>query len=402
MLKWSNAVPIESIVDIMGVVEVPEVPVASTSQKVEIAVHRIFCVSKCQSELPFQVKDANMPEDADGIKVLQDVRLDNRVLDLRTFATQAVLRVATGVCEYFREYLRENRFVEIHSPKLLGGSSEGGANVFKLPYFEKSACLSQSPQLYKQMAICGDFDRVFETGPVFRAENSNTHRHLCEFTGLDLEMTFKDSYDEVLDFLEGLFIHIFERVTKHYAKEIEVIHSVYPNTAFKWTPKGKTPRLAFSEGVELLRQSGCEGIPDDITNFDIGTEQEKALGKIIKQKYDTDFYMLIGYPTAVRAFYSMPTEADPAVSNSYDFFMRGEEITSGAQRINDPEMLAERATACGIEVETIQMYIDAFKLGAPPHAGAGIGMERVVMLFLGLNNIRKVSMFPRDPKRLSP
>eukprot|EP01068_Selenidium_serpulae_P011052 Selendium_serpulae@DN5592_c0_g1_i1.p2 len=186
MLKWAGSVPVESIVDVLGKVIVPEAPIKSCTQPVEISVQRIFCVSKSLPELPFQLKDANLPEDdADAIKVNQDVRLDNRVIDLRTFVNQAVVRVATGVCELFREYLRSQRFLEIHTPKLLGGSSEGGSNVFHFKYFDRSGCLSQSPQLYKQMAICADLERVFETGPVFRAENSNTHRHLCEFTGLN-------------------------------------------------------------------------------------------------------------------------------------------------------------------------------------------------------------------------
>eukprot|EP01068_Selenidium_serpulae_P011054 Selendium_serpulae@DN5592_c0_g1_i3.p4 len=198
-------------------------------------------------------------------------------------------------------------------------------------------------------------------------------------------------------------IHIFEGLSSEkYREDVETIRKIHPSTPFKWAPKGKTPRLTFQEGIQLLRDAGCPDVPDDITNFDLGTEQEKVLGKLIREKYDCDFFMLIGYPTAVRAFYSMPREDNPAFSNSYDFFMRGEEITSGAQRITDPTLLSERAVACGIDPATIKGYIDAFRYGAPPHGGAGIGMERVIMLFLGLNNIRKVSMFPRDPKRLTP
>ena len=195
------------------------------------------------------------------------------------------------------------------------------------------------------MVLCGDMDRVFEIGPVFRAEDSNTNRHLCEFTGLDIEMTFKEHYFEILDLLAEMFVHIFEGLDKRFAKELKIVNDQYPFEPFLC----KNVRLNFKEGVKLLAENGY--VQDPLQ--DLSTENEKALGRLVREKYQTDFYMLYGYPTNARPFYTMIDPHDPNYTNSYDFFMRGEEITSGAQRIHDPEFLAERATAHKIPIPTI-------------------------------------------------
>ncbi|CEM00869.1 unnamed protein product [Vitrella brassicaformis CCMP3155] len=415
MIKWAGSLTPESVVDVYGAVTVPQEPVKSTTQhSVELKVLQLFCVSKAAPILPFQLEDASRSEiefekDPELVHVNQDVRLDNRILDLRTRANQAIFRIESMVCQLFREYLYKEDFVEIHTPKMLGGASEGGAQCFRFQYFNQPACLAQSPQLFKQMVLSGDMNRVFEIGPVFRAENSFTYRHLCEFTGLDMEMTFNFHYYEVLDVLEKMFLYIFKGLNERCANEIAVVHEQFPAAPFQipQPQEGdegvpKVPRIEFQEGVRMLREAGTEGVPDDISEFDLSTTQEKALGKLVKDKYNTDFYMLVRYPLKVRPFYSMPDPNDETFSNSYDFFMRGEEIVSGAQRIHCPDLLVERARAWGMEVDTIKSYIDSFKLGAYPHAGCGVGLERVVMLFLGLNNVRKTSLFPRDPKRLAP
>lgn len=246
------------------------------------------------------------------------------------------------------------------------------------------------------MALCGDLQRVFEIGPVFRAENSNTNRHLCEFTGLDLEMEFKNHYFEVLDLIGELMVYMFKNIKEKCAKELAVINAQYPFEEFKCADP--VFKMHFKEGCKLLHAAGIE---QDIHD-DLSTETEKALGRIVKEKYDTDFYMLYGYPEEARPFYTMPDPNDPGYTNSYDFFMRGEEITSGGQRIHDPILLEKRAKHKGIATETIKDYIDSFKYGVSPHAGAGFGMERIVKFYCNLHNIRKASLFPRDPKRLTP
>jgi len=246
------------------------------------------------------------------------------------------------------------------------------------------------------MCICADMERVFEIAPVFRAENSFTHRHLTEFVGLDLEMAFNEHYHEVLDVLEGLFLYLFEGIQNRFAYELQIISQQYPFEPFK--VKGPVLRLKFPEAIKMLRDAG-ETIPD---LEDLSTPSERHLGKLVREKYDTDFYMLDKFPAAARPYYTMPDPENPDYSNSYDFFIRGEEIMSGSQRIHVPELLEKRAKELGVALPGIQDYIDSFKFGAPPHGGGGIGLERVVMLYLGLKNIRMTSMFPRDPKRLNP
>jgi aspartyl-tRNA synthetase len=238
--------------------------------------------------------------DGDAMPVVrQDVRLNNRVIDLRVPTNQAIMRLQSGVCQIYREFMYANGFVEIHSPKLIGGASEGGANVFKLKYFNQDACLAQSPQLYKQMALCGDLQRVFEIGPVFRAEDSNTNRHLCEFTGLDMEMEFKNHYFEVLDVLGDMLCFLFKNIKERYARELSVINDQYPFEEFKCVEP--VVKLHFKEGVALLKENGIDQDPLE----DLDTANEKALGRLVREKYDTDFYMLYGYPANARPFYTM-------------------------------------------------------------------------------------------------
>lgn len=405
MVKYASAIPRESIVDVEATLVLPQALIEACSQsQVELQVTAIHVVSR-SAPLPFEVTDAARSAEAvrkaaEAGKVLvtvgQDVRLDNRYVDLRTPANQAIFRVQSAVCHLFRESLQGQGFIEIHTPKLLSGASEGGAAVFHFDYMGRPGCLAQSPQFYKQMAICSDLARVFEIGPVFRAENSYTHRHLCEFTGLDMEMAIHESYHEVLDVLDALFVHMFKGLNEQYARELEVIGEQYPFEPLKFLPK--TLRLTFAEGIQMLQEAGY-----DVDPFgDLNTELERALGKLVKDKYNTEFYMLHRYPLAIRPFYTMPCKDDNRYSCSFDIFIRGEEIISGAQRVHDPVLLTQRAVELGLPVDTIQSYIDSFKYGVPPHGGAGVGMERVVMLFCGLDNIRKTSMFPRDPKRLTP
>lgn len=402
MVKFVSNVSKESIVDVSATVSLVEFPIESCSVKiVELHVQEFWVVSSAKIHLPLLIEDASRRISADEeqnlkIKVNQDTRLDNRVLDLRTPANQAIFRLESGVCKLFRDILTEKGFVEIHTPKIINAASEGGANVFTVSYFKGSAYLAQSPQLYKQMAIAGDFEKVFTIGAVFRAEDSNTHRHLTEFVGLDLEMAFKYHYHEVLETIGATFTEIFKGLRDLYKEDIDIIASQFPVEPFKFLDPPL--KLNFPQAISMLREAGVQTGDED----DLSTPNEKLLGRLVKAKYDTDFYILDKYPLAVRPFYTMPDPDDRKASNSYDIFMRGEEIMSGAQRIHDPEFLTKRATHHGVDIDKIKAYIDAFRYGCPPHAGGGIGLERVVMLYLGLDNIRKTSMFPRDPKRLTP
>jgi len=401
MIKFIAHVSKESIVDVQAeIVKVTEKIESCTQQDIELHVHQVWVVSSSDPQLPLQIEDAGrkITEEEEGnfARVNQDTRLDNRVLDLRTPTNQAIFRLEAGVCSLFRETLAKKGFVEIHTPKIISAASEGGANVFKVSYFKGSAFLAQSPQLYKQMAIAADFDRVYTVGGVFRAEDSNTHRHLTEFVGLDLEMAFKFHYHEVLDAIGDLFTQIFKGLRDRFQAEIASVNAQYPHEPFKFLDPPL--RLEFPEAVQMLKEAGVEMGDED----DLSTPAEKLLGRLVKAKYDTDFFILDKFPLAVRPFYTMPDPSDNKYSNSYDMFMRGEEILSGAQRIHNTEFLISRANHHGVDLSTIASYIDSFRYGCPPHAGGGIGMERVTMLYLGLDNIRKTSMFPRDPKRLTP
>jgi len=407
MVKYCASLSLESIIDINVNVTKPEEELKSTTLKaVELHITEVHCVSKAES-LPFLPEDAGRNEEYARKNelpvVAQDTSLNFRWIDLRTPANQAIFRMQSGVCQLFREYLISKKFIEIHSPKLIGGASEGGSNVFKLQYFNQPACLAQSPQLYKQMAAaCSGFERVFEIGPVFRAENSNTHRHLCEFTGLDFEMAIYEHYYEALDVMGNMFIHIFDGLNERFRHEMAVIGQQYPFEPLQYLRPSL--RITFKEGIDMLLEAGWKDEKGNDPNYDddLSTPQEKFLGELVKKKYKTEFYILDKYPLSVRPFYTMPCPENPKLSNSYDLFIRGEEIVSGAQRVHDVNLLVERANHWKIPLPTIQSYIDAFRHGALPHAGGGIGLERVVMLFLGLGNIRKTSMFPRDPGRLGP
>ncbi|EGF99578.1 uncharacterized protein MELLADRAFT_40205, partial [Melampsora larici-populina 98AG31] len=406
MVKFTTGISLESIVIVEGVIQKPIEGVKGCSiSNAEIKLDKVYLVAEAPIKLPFSLEDASRSVDAEGeqfVTVGSDTRLDNRVLDLRTPVNNAIFKVQSRVCNLFRAYLDGQGFMEIHTPKIQGAATESGASVFKLQYFDQPAFLAQSPQLAKQMAIAADFDRVYEIAPVFRAENSNTYRHMTEFTGLDLEMSLQEHYHEAVDLLDAMFLHIFKGLQSHCSKEIEVIKSQHPVDNFKFLDE--TLRLKHHEAIQILKDNG------HAIEFgeDMGTEQERELGKLIKAKVTyhhlspADYYIIDKFPLSIRPFYTMPDAVDPTLSNSYDFFMRGEEIISGAQRIHEPNFLIERMKNVGINPDDMKGYVDGFKLGCPPHAGGGVGLERVVMLFCGLGNIRKASMFPRDPRRLEP
>lgn len=402
MVKFVSDISRESIIDVEGWVRKSPTKIEScTQQDVELHATQVFVISASEPRLPLLIEDAMRPEtenenDVNLASAKQDTRLDNRIIDLRTLTNQAIFRIEAGVCKLFRDVLDSKGFLEIHTPKIINAASEGGANVFKVSYFKTFAYLAQSPQLYKQMAIAADFDRVYTIGSVFRAEDSNTHRHLTEFIGLDVEIAIKYHYHEVLDIIGDLFTQIFKGLEQRYSNEIETVRKQYPSEPFQYLEPAL--RLEYSEGVKLLNENGIKMSDEE----DLSTANEKFLGKLVKEKYGTDFFILDKYPLCVRPFYTMPDPNSTKFSNSYDMFIRGEEILSGAQRIHDPELLIERAKHHNIQLDTIKSYIDSFRYGCPPHGGGGIGMERVVMLYLGLHNIRKTSMFPRDPKRLTP
>ncbi|OIR59082.1 MAG: aspartyl-tRNA synthetase [Amphiamblys sp. WSBS2006] len=397
-IRAAVAIGKETIVEATGEMVEAKTPVSGCTQK-ETEMHATGVRVLFPSEQPpFTIEEASRTEDDEKklSTVALDTRLNNRVLDLRTPVSHAIMRIKARIETEFQKYLWEHGFLKINTPKLIGAASEGGANVFRVDYFSSQAFLAQSPQLYKQMAICADMERVYEIGPVFRAETSHSHRHLTEYTGLDFEMVIKEDYHELCDFIHGLLTHIFRRVEEDAKADLQTVGASFPAEPLLYT--AKPVLLTYSEGLELLRNAGHE-----MEDFeDLSTEKERALGAIVREKYKTDFYGLDKYPTAVRPFYAMPDPHDPRYTNSYDYFVRGEEIISGGQRIHTYAQLVESAEAKGIDTEKIKGYLDAFRYGAPLHGGIGIGLDRLTMLMLNLKNIRRSAMFPRDPSRIFP
>ncbi|KAL4929262.1 aspartyl-tRNA synthetase, cytoplasmic [Aspergillus undulatus] len=405
MVQWAEHLKTGSIVQVRGTIQAPEVPVLGcTVHEVEVSIEEVHLVVRREDPVPFSVYEAEIRTTEEDLvegrrsHISDRTRLTNRLLDLRTPTSQSIFRVQSAVGNLFRTALDEQRFIEIHTPKLQAAATESGASVFKLNYFGRDAFLAQSPQLAKQMAIAADFGRVYEIGAVFRAENSNTHRHLTEYTGLDIEMSIEEHYHEMLEVLDNTIKNILEGLYSRFRREIEIIKHQFPSEDLVWLDE--TPIIRFRDGIKMLNESGWrddEGneLPED---QDLGTRDEIRLGELVKEKYKTDYYILDKFPVDARPFYAMPDPDDHRYTNSFDMFIRGQEIVSGGQRIHDPHMLEENMRRVGINPETMEEYMEGFRWGAPPHAGAGIGLERMLMLILKLGNIRLASLFHRDPR----
>ncbi|EPR78941.1 aspartyl-tRNA synthetase [Spraguea lophii 42_110] len=386
-----SKLPLESYVEIQGVLQSAKVLQTSIKTR-EIAVERIEVLG-ASSNLPFTLKAASDSiNEESNVKVSYHKCLDTRVLDLRTNHSRSIFKIVSVLMNSFRTYLIDKDFMEIKTSKLLESGSEGGANLFQVEYFKRKAYLAQSPQLYKQMAIIGGLQRVFEIGHVYRQEESNINRYLSEFVGLDLEMEI-ESYEEVIDFIYRLLVHCFDKINEN-KKEIEYIRE-YKN--FEDLKYSKEPIIyTFEECEKLLEENGYK-----LKEKDFNREAEKKLGEIIKQKRGVDFFVVKDYPSEARPFYTKKHK-DSENTRSYDFILRGEEILSGAQRISDYEELKKSAIDKGLDPEKLSSYLDSFKYGAPPHGGCGIGLERLLKSFFGFHDIRYFNIFPRDPERLNP
>ena len=410
MVHWAEHIPLETIVDVKGYLQQPKAKEGQVTgahiHNFEIMLTEMHIVSKLTEYLPFSVNEAEVSQqeaDAEGSTrhhVSDNARQNGRIIDLRTTTSQAIFRIQAGVCKFFRNYLMSQGFIEIHSPKLQGAATESGASVFKLDYFGRPAFLAQSPQLAKQMSVAADFGKVFEIGPVFRAENSNTHRHLTEYTGLDIEMAIDEHYHEALRTVDHFLKAIFEGVYREFKSEIERVKHQFPHEDLIW--KEETPVFHFADAISLLNETGWkneDGQPLPLDE-DIGTRDEIQLGRVIKEKYGVDYYIIDKFPASARPFYTMPDPDKPNYTNSFDVFVRGQEIISGGQRIHDTDTLIEKMKGLKMDPGTMDEYMQGFEWGAPPHAGAGVGLERIVMLLLQLGDIRHASMYHRDPRSL--
>ncbi|MGY5861662.1 MAG: aspartate--tRNA(Asn) ligase [Candidatus Thorarchaeota archaeon] len=321
-----------------------------------------------------------------------DTRLNHRILDLRKPAVNAIFWIQHSLVRFAREYLEDNRFVEIHTPKLVAEATEGGANLFEVKYFEKQAYLAQSPQFYKQLMLLAGFGRVFEIAPVFRAEKHNTRRHINEYTSFDFEMAWIRDVDDVMKMEENMLHHAFTKTREAMAEQLETLETELE------IPKLPFKRVKYAEAVELLNEAGKDlSITDDLD-----PEAERILGKIFPEKFGTDMVFITHYPLELRPAYTMPSMTDEGMTESFDLTYKGMEITTGGQRIHLYDLLVERFKAKGFNPDAFAFYLDPFKYGAPPHGGLGLGVERLTMQLLGIQNIREATLLPRDRDRLTP
>lgn len=320
-----------------------------------------------------------------------EAKLNYRSISLRNIRERAKFQIQEGLVRGFREFLSQQGFTEIHTPKIGAKGAEGGSNVFKLDYFHRPAVLAQSPQFYKQMMV-GVFDRVFETGPVFRAEKHNTKRHLNEYTSLDFEMGYIDGFEDIMAMETGFLQYTMEFMEKNYEKPLKILGVTLPDVR-------RIPAVRFAEIKEKVSEKYGRKIKNP---FDLEPEEEHLIGQYAKEEWGADFVFVTHYPSRKRPFYAMDDPEDERYTLSFDLLFRGLEITTGGQRIHDYHMLLEKLQKRGMSEEGMEQYLDTFKHGMPPHGGLGIGMERLAMQLLGEDNVRETTLFPRDLSRLEP
>lgn len=345
----------------------------------EITLNKYEILSKPAAEYPLHVSDRVL-----GCTL--DTNLSHRSVALRHPHERAVFKIAEGVVTGFREFMLSQNFTEIHTPKICAAAAEGGANIFKLKYFGQDAVLAQSPQFYKQTCVAF-FDRVFEIAPVYRAEKHNSARHLNEYIGLDFEMGFINDMSDVMQMETAMLKHVVKHIAENYQTELQMLNATLPTI-------NDIPAVTFFEALDILGKSRNQ--------FDLDPTDEVKLCEYAKEKYDSEFIFIAKFPGLKRPFYAMDSPEDPKLAESFDLLFRGLEITTGGQRIHDYDMQIAKLARYNIQPEELESYLQIHKYGMPPHGGLGIGLERVVMKLLGLENIKQASLFPRDMHHLDP
>lgn len=361
---------VESVIEVIGkVVESPQ----SKFEGIEVLSEEVKVISEGMNELPITI---NKKEE-----VPFSTLVNYQALTLRLPFRRFIFKIQSEFLRYYREFMIENGFTEINSTKLVSSGAEGGGSMFEVNYYGEKVYLSQSPQLYKQMMV-GIYERVFEVGKVYRAEGSNSNRHLSEFTGLELEMGFINSYEEVVEMEEMVFNYIFTKINENYSKELNEFGIELPIP-------GSIPKIPYKEAIEIVNGNYENGL----TN-----ENEMELYKYVKEKYGSEFVFIMGYPSSKRPFYTMLSEEE-GNTESFELIYKGIEITSGSQRIHNYTTLLERMIELNVSPSNFEEYLLAFKTGMPPHGGCGIGLERVIKQMLNLQNAEEASLIPRTKSR---
>lgn len=381
--ETSKHLTAESVIKVKGTAKLEQ----NAPLGVEIMVDEIEVLSSANPELPIPVSEKAENE------AEQQKRLDWRWLDLRKPEKRLIFEAWTTMEHAARQYWTENGYMEIHSPKMMSIPSEGAAELFEVKYFDRTAYLAQSPQLYKQMAMASGFERIFETGPVFRANPSFTSRHDTEFTGYDMELSFVSSHQDVIAEEEKWLVAMIsavkekhgEAILKAYGREI-----VVPTIPF--------PQVTMKQAKELLAPFKIDSDKID----DLNPEEERKLSELIKEQHGHEFVFVTEYPTSARPFYHMRLESDPTLTKSFDLLWNGIEVTTGAQREHRYEQLVKQAKEKGLHLEPLEFYFNFFKYGCPPHGGLGLSPSRLLMKLLDVANVREVTYLYRGPKRLDP
>ncbi|WP_086637847.1 aspartate--tRNA(Asn) ligase [Methanonatronarchaeum thermophilum] len=364
----------ETVVMVRGTVQKDE----RAPGNFELIPNDLKILSKSKTPLPMDVSgkvDAEL-----------DTRLNSRYMDLRKPEIGAVFKIRSKTLTEVRNYLENQGFLEITTPKMVATATEGGTDLFPISYFEKEAFLNQSPQLFKQMMMASGLDKVYEIGPIFRAEEHDTRRHLNESISIDVEQAFSD-HNDVMQLLEDMIQHITEKVKKDCGKELQTLnHDLeIPETPFE--------RVKYEEAIELAGEKGVDVVWGD----DLPTPGEKAVGEEIGT-----YYYITEWPSEIKPFYALPEPENKEITRAFDLMHPRFELSSGAQRVHQIDLLEKRMTTQGLAPENFEFYIDSFKYGMPPHAGWGVGAERLLMALTGKENIREVTLFPRDRNRLTP
>jgi nondiscriminating aspartyl-tRNA synthetase len=378
VMQTINSLSRESVVRVTGTVK----PSAQVKSGYEIIPSSVLVQSAALTPLPMGV--------VDKVDVEVETRFNHRFMDLRRPEARAVFEIKSLTLRLIDEYLVDNGFVEVFTPKLVASGAEGGATLFKIDYFGKVAYLAQSPQLYKQMLMSTGLDRVFEISPAFRAEPSDTVRHVSEFISFDGEMAHIDSQRDVMEVIEGCMQYVISEVKERGARSLEVLGSEVA------VPKAPYPMLTYERAVGMVRDAGLRLELGE----DLGTEGEKLLGDLMAQE-GHEMYWIIEYPEEAKPFYIMEKDGTP-YSHSFDLDYRGQEISSGGQREHRYDRLVQRMERKGLDPKDFGFYLNPFAYGMPPHGGWGLGVERMVQKMLGLGNIRETILFPRDRNRLVP
>ena len=374
-----SEIAIESVVSIIGKVKESN----NKLNPFEVEVEGIEVISKVKDELPIEVNKENL-------EVNLDTMLNNRILSLRHPKINAIFKVQNLIVNLFREFLNKEGFTEINTPKLVKEGAEGGTEVFEVKYFEEKAYLAQSPQFYKQMMVASGFERVFEVGHAYRAEEHNTNRHLNEYISMDLEMGFIEDESDIMDLEENLLKYIIETLKISGKEYLELLQVELPAI------NNKIPRIKFEEAINILKENYNK---NDLEG-DLDPEAEKLLCKYVKENLNSDFVFLTNYPRKKRPMYTMPLGEEGM--HSFDLLFKGREITTGGQRIHDYKMLGENMKCKGLNPNNYDNYLEIFKYGMPRHGGLAIGLERITAKLLGLENVREATLITRDRKRLIP